>query len=138
MREEEWNNHPISSVALKEYIPMGDNSPYSQFHDCATCDRKGVDNQESDEDGACGYCGAYFCYRCVLGESFEKTGFQPLVFSMENGPNVGDCCIRQAMSEGFLPECGIEVAESYFGHRKSWNEIWEVRLLELTQDGEEE
>ena len=82
----------------------------NRFHDCATCHRKDIDNEESDEDDCCTYCGAYFCYKCYTNGVKGTTVFSGDFSMKQKWDKVGECCIRQAMSEGFIPECGIEEA----------------------------
>jgi len=86
----------------------------NRYHDCATCNRKNVDNEESDEDGACHMigCGNYFCYQCMddggaiifglddrrgglVGRKIQETYFGG------SSPSVGKCCLQKATDLGF-------------------------------------
>ena len=86
----------------------------NRYHDCANCNRKNVDNQESDEDDACHMvgCGNYFCYQCMNGEGpkpqvfvfvfddHEDSNFQKTYFG-GSSPSVGKCCLQKATDLGF-------------------------------------
>ena len=105
----------------------------NRYHDCANCNRKNVDNEESDEDDACHMvgCGNYFCYQCMTEGGYP-------IFSLDDpnpnilkdiekhktyfggsSPSVGKCCLQKAINLGF----GM-----YSGYGK--NGGWLERLVE--------
>lgn len=102
----------------------------NRYHDCATCNRKNVDNEESDEDDSCHMvgCGNYFCYQCMnsgntptfsLGDH-EDSKFQETYFG-GSSPSVGKCCLEKAINLGFRMYSG-------YGGDEGW-------LERLVEDG---
>ena len=84
-----------------------------QYHDCANCNRKNVDNEESDEDDACHMvgCGNYFCYQCMTDghtptfslddrRGSDEEEIQETYFG-GSSPSVGKCCLQKAINLGF-------------------------------------
>jgi hypothetical protein len=107
----------------------------NRYHDCANCNRKNVDNEESDEDDACHMvgCGNYFCYQCMTEGGYPTFDLDDSRNTLEDiekhktyfggsSPSVGKCCLQKAINLGFGMYSGyggIErlVEEGYLPHQ---------------------
>ena len=105
----------------------------NRYHDCANCNRKNVDNEESDEDDSCHMvgCGNYFCYQCMNSgatptfslddrRGSDEEEIQETYFG-GSSPSVGKCCLQKAINLGFRMYSG-------YGTDGAW-------LKELVEDG---
>lgn len=113
--EEDWSVEiageylPVSGPMItKDTLSMSAEDK-DRYHDCATCNRKNVDNQESGDDDACHMvgCGNYFCYQCMdsgnltFGLSDHEDSKLQETYFEGSFPSVGKCCLQKAINLGF-------------------------------------